>query len=506
VSGRLLAVGVALAIAVGAVTAFALVREEGSSDPSSESANGGGGKGKGSSSTTTVPPKTEFEGFVNPTSVGKPYGDTVPGLLTFRGNPTRTYYGKGPVPTTPQVLWSHPPEGAMCAESDDGAGVQTWCGSGWTGQPAVFERDGRTWVVFGAYDRNVHFVDGVTGERILPDFPTGDIIKGSVTIDPDGFPVVYTGSRDDYYRVIAFDRPEPTELWALHAEDVSPVFWNDDWDGSGLIIDDFLFEGGENSQFHVVKLNRGYGAGGEVTVAPELVFNTPGWDDQLIAEFGSTQFSIENSVAMYGDTAYFANSAGLVQGWDLSGLRTGAGAPVRTFRYWTGDDTDASVVIDEEGMLYVGSEYEKHNPRSIEAGQIMKLNPANPDNPVVWSIPDQGGDVAGVWATAGLHDDLVIVPTNSGRILGIDRDSGGVRWEKELPGPTWSSPVIVDDVWIQGDCNGVLHAYDVSDTTVDPPELWSVELGGCIESTPALYNGRIYVGARGGLFYAIGDA
>ena len=66
--------------------------------------------------------------------------------------------------------------------------------------------------------------------------------------------------------------------------------------------------------------------------------------------------------------------------------------------------------------------------------------------------------------------------------------------------------MVVDDVLIQGDCNGVLHAYDVSDTTVEPPELWTVELGGCIESTPAVWKGRIYVGTRGGRFYAIGDA
>jgi PQQ-like domain len=32
-----------------------------------------------------------------------------------------------------------------------------------------------------------------------------------------------------------------------------------------------------------------------------------------------------------------------------------------------------------------------------------------------------------------------------------------------------------------------------------------VQLDGCIESTPAVWKGRIYVGARGGKFYAIGD-
>jgi outer membrane protein assembly factor BamB len=99
----------------------------------------------------------------------------------------------------------------------------------------------------------------------------------------------------------------------------------------------------------------------------------------------------------------------------------------------------------------------------------------------------------------------VIVPTNSGNIFGIDRETGEVRWEKKLPGPTWQSPVIVDDVWIQGDCSGILHAYDVSDTTVDPPQLWELELGGCIESTPVVWKGRIYVGTRAGQFFAIGD-
>ena len=78
------------------------------------------------------------------------------------------------------------------------------------------------------------------------------------------------------------------------------------------------------------------------------------------------------------------------------------------------------------------------------------------------------------------------------------------RWRKQLSGPTWQSPVVVDDVLLQGDCDGVLHAYDVSDTTVEPAELWAVTLGGCIESTPAVWKGRIYLGSRNGKLYAIG--
>ena len=458
-----------------------------------------------SSTSTTEAPLPPFDGWVNPASSGRPWGDTVEGLLTFRGNPTRSWYGQGPVPTNPVILWSYPGEsGGLCGTSIDGSGAQTWCGTGWTGQPSVWEWDDRTWVAFGAYDYAVHWLDAVTGEDLLAPYPTGDIIKGSVTVDPDGYPLLYTGSRDSFYRVIAMDRDEPVELWKLSSEAVSPTKWNNDWDGSGLVIDDYLFEGGENSQFHIVKLNRGYDADGKVTVDPQLVFNAPSWDDEQLLEITDEQVSIENSVAISGNTVYFANSGGLVQGWDITGLQDGE-TPTRVFRFWTGDDTDASIVVDEEGFLYVASEYERANARSTDVGQLMKLDPTKPEDPVVWAIDDQTGGKSGAWGTPAITEDVVYADFNSGRVLAADRATGEILWEKQLPGPTWQSPVVVDDRLIIGDCNGNLRAYDVSDPRVDPPELWSVQLEGCIESTPAVWKGRIFVGARGGRFYAIGD-
>jgi outer membrane protein assembly factor BamB len=453
---------------------------------------------------TTAPPPSPFEGWVDPASVGQPYySATVSGLLTFRGNPTRTYHGRGPIPREPRTLWKYPGS-PMCSLSEDRGAVAEWCGTGWTGEPAVFQREGRTWLVFGAYDRAVHFLDADTGQDLLPPFPTGDLVKGSVTVDPHGFPLVYVGSRDGFLRVLAFDRERPTELWRMSAAAVSPTKWNDDWDGSPLVLGDYLFEGGENSQMHVVKLNRSIGPDGVVTVAPALVWNTPGWDEELIGAVGN-EVSIEGSVAVSGDTLYFANSGGLVQGWDISGLRTGAGPPARVFRFWTGEDTDASVVVDEEGMLYVGSEWERHSGRAAEVGQMMKLDPRRPDTPLVWSQKDIGADRSGVWGTPAVFEDLVIYTTFGGRAVGLDREAGVVRWEKRLQAPLMASPSVVDRVWLQGDCGGVLHAYDVRDTRMDPPEVWQVPLGSCIESTPAVWNGRIYVGTRGGFFYAIGD-
>ena len=374
---------------------------------------------------------------------------------------------------------------------------------GWTGQPSVWEKGGRTWLAFGAYDRAIHVLDAETGLRLLDDFPTGDIIKGSVTVDPDGFPLLYSGSRDGFFRVIALDRgKDPLELWRLSADDVSPTKWNDDWDGSALVIDDYLFEGGENSQLHIVKLNRGYDEDGFVTVDPELVFNAPGWDNELIRRMGNN-VSIESSVAISGNTLYFANSGGLIQGWNIEDLTEGR-QPVRVFRYWVGDDTDATVVVDEEGFLYVGAEYERALDRAREVGQFVKLDPSNEDDPLVWSVADDSQLNGGIWATAALHEDIVIVPTNGGRVLGIDRETGAIRWTIHLPGPLWQSPVVVDGVLIQGDCSGRLRAYDVSNTMIEPPQIWSITLRGCIESTPVVWRGTIYIGTRGGQIHAIG--
>jgi outer membrane protein assembly factor BamB len=479
--------------------------------------------------TTTAPPATTtttttiYEGLWDPRSVGTPYGEHVEGLLTFRGSPTRSYYGEGPVPTDPEVLWRFPRRGGMCSRSTTGGETTTWCGTGWTGQPAVWNRSGEIWLAFGAYDRAIHVLDGLTGERRFDDFPTGDIIKGSVTVDPDGFPLLYTGSRDGFLRALALDRPDTVEeVWKLSAGAVSPTKWNDDWDGAPLVLDGLLLEGGENSQFHVLELKRSFGPDGLVQLDPVMVFNTPGWDDELIRAVGNN-VSIENSVAVSGNTAYFANSGGLVQGWDMGGLidpsrcasaeeKEGDGEgdspecdPTQTFRFWMGDDVDASIVIDDEGFLYVASEFERGLQRARDVGQIVKLDPNAPDDPIVWSISDDERQPGGVWATPAIDRDVLYVATNGGRLMGIDRFTGEIRWTKRLPGPLWQSPVVVDDVLIQGDCGGTLRGYDVQDTTVEPEELWRVELGGCIESTPAVWDGWIYVGTRAGAVYGIAD-
>jgi outer membrane protein assembly factor BamB len=441
--------------------------------------------------------------LVDRTSVGQPWG-TVDGLTTFRGNPTRSFYGRGPVPDRPTVAWRYP-ERAMCTEESlpDGETKQ-WCGTGWTGQPLVWEVDGRTEVVVGAYDHAVHFVDGATGRSTRPRFVTGHMVKGTETLDPDGFPLLYTGSRDGYLRVIALDRDAPTELWALPAN--PSRVWNNDWDGSPAIVDDVLYVGGEDSFFYAVKLNRSYDRG-RVTVDPQVLLALPGFTPELFAAVGDRNVSFESSVALFEGRAYAANSGGRVLGLDVSRLeRTGA-APV-VFDFWTGDDTDATITIDGEGMLYVAVELQRFLPRARDVGQLLKLDPYAEGDPVVWSVdvpPRRAGDDGGIWATPTLGDGVLYVSTHAGDLLAVDTDTGDVVFRERIGYHEWGSAALVGDTLVVPLCEQAgVRAYDVSDPR-QPVERWTVRLGGCVESTPAVWDGRIYVGSRDGYLYAIAD-
>ena len=452
--------------------------------------------------TAPVPP---YKGWWDPQAVGRPWGDKVRGVLTFRGSPTRSWYGGGPVPLMPEVLWRFPEQGDLCSLSTTGGRTTNWCGIGWTGQPAVWELENETWLAIGAYDRGIHVLNASTGTPILEPFVTGDIVKGSLTVDPDGFPLIYSGSRDGQLRILAFDRPDRlVELWSMAGDEVNPMMWNDDWDGAPLILKDYLITGGENSWFHIVRLNRSLEPSGRVAVDPKIVFQAPGWDRELLAALGDNNVSIENSLAISGDTVWFANSGGLVQGWDLSPLQTGDD-PVRNFRWWMGDDVDATIVIDDEGFLYVAAEYERATTRSQEVGQLVKLDPSKPETPVVWSVHEDRTLPGGFWSTPALHGDVLFVATNSGKLMSLDRYSGKVLWSISLEGPLWGSPVVVEDILLIGDCGGHLRAYGVEQPDVEPIEIWRVEIGGCLEATPTVWEGRIYIGSREGGLFALGE-
>jgi hypothetical protein len=448
---------------------------------------------------------------------GRRYG-AVDGFLVFRGNPTRTFYGEGPVPRAPEVRWRYP-DARMCSvEGDLDDGGRRWCGIGWTGQPLLRVSQELTEVIVGGYDGALHFVDARTGLASRSAFMTGAMVKGTEALDPDGFPLVYSGSRDGFLRIIALDRDEPTELWRLGRHPLG--VWNDDWDASPTILDDVLYAAGEDSWFRMVRLNRSYDADGEVIVAPETLIEVPGFDDALFARIGDRNVSIESSPAVTEDRVYWVNSGGRVMGIDRSAAL--AGRLVVTLDFWVGDDADASIVVDRDGMLYIAVEQERRLPAADGLGQLIKLDPTRPQDPFVWglaiparrlSVPDASAPEVlpsgGVWATPAIFDEWLYVPTHAGDLLVVDRRDGAVVWRERIGDHEWSSPAVVEEAdgsaWLVVGTCGVpgVRAY-VLDEPSAPREVWRVALPGCIESTPVVWRGVVYVGSRDGFLYAIG--
>src|SRR5439155_826677 len=270
-------------------------------------------------------------------STDGPITTAFPGLTTFRGNASRSFYGEGPIPKHPTVLWRYPSSGGLCGQSSDQEGKRLWCGTGWTGQPnVVVGKKGKIEIRIGAYDGHYHFLDGKTGQPTRPDLVTGDLAKGSATTDPDGYPLYYAGSRDNLFRIVALDRPTPTVLWSIDA-------------------------------------------------------NTT------------------------------------VQGGDISKVLQGGTGYRRVFRFWNGDETDASVVVDDQGYLYVARHASvnvktRSQVRDHQVGSLMKLDPRKPKKPIVWSV--QIGDFrpdGGILSTPALHEGAVYVMDTAGAIVAVNQ-------------------------------------------------------------------------------------
>ena len=230
------------------------------------------------------------------------------------GQRDRTYYGEGPVPLDPVIGWRVPRSG--CAP------CPTWGSSGATGvAPGGPASPTWSWVRTGRSRCREGATTGCTtsstGRRACRSGRRSRrvICEGSATSDPDGFPLYYAGSRDGRFRIVATDRKEPLVLWSVDgATSVDRPLRNDDWDEAALVVDDVLFEGGENGWLYVIRLNRRYDELHLVRVAPEIVATVPGFDDELLRVLDDEEVSIENSVALHDGILYFANSGGLVQG------------------------------------------------------------------------------------------------------------------------------------------------------------------------------------------------
>lgn len=449
---------------------------------------------------------------------------TVDGVFTFRGGPTRSGGAFGRVPRKPvalQLVWTH----------QTGQSRAPWFGgTGWTGQPAIVRwpdvmrhsmpklgertrQSGFVEVIQGSLDGRVHFLDLQTGKPSRPAIVTGNPIKGSVSLDPRGYPLLFVGQgipenvpiglrvyeligHKEVFFLPGADKEAPRREWGA-------------FDSSGLLnrLTDTYVVGGENGLLYLLKLHTNFDPIAlSLAVAPEVV-------RYRYKEDSSQHFGVENSMSALGWLAFFADNGGTVQAIDLRTF-----TPLWAFA--AGDDTDASLALDTSlprPALFTGCEVDKTGPKGFT--HLRRIDALT--GTVEWtnSFECRGALTpkkidAGLFATPAIGTgdvaDLVFFtiarcpgPEN-GQVLALDKATGAEVWRIELPQYAWSTPTLVKDAdgesyLLQGGIGGLLRLIHARSGR----EVASLKLSGDIEASPAVFDDMLVLGTRANQIHGV---
>jgi outer membrane protein assembly factor BamB len=447
----------------------------------------------------------------------------VPGVLTFRGGPARTGGAFGARRVTERRL-----EVAWTFKTT--AGTARWGGgAGWTGEPVLVRwpdvvrhsmaalgarRTDRRLVevIQGSLDGNVYFLDLRTGKPTRAPLRTGNPIKGSVSLDPRGWPLLFVGQGIPGNRPIGlriYSLVDGEEVFFLPGRDPAARRAWGAFDSCGLLnrdTDTYLV-GGENGIVYLLELHSAFDPIAlTVKVAPRVL-------RYRFREEGEPREGIENSLAVLRNLAFFADNSGTVQALDLATFRP-------AWAFDAGDDTDASLVVEEEPsgpVLYTASEVDHQGERGF--ARLRKLDALTGKPLWTHEVPCRADHTsahttdAGVFATPVVgKDDLAdrVVFTLSrcperGAVLALAKADGRELWRRGLATDAWSSPTEVRDeaagkTWLlQADRGGRLHLLDPADGRI----AFTLPLDGTVEASPAVYDDLAVVGTRAGTIYGI---
>lgn len=441
------------------------------------------------------------------------------GIVTFRGNNFRDSGSYGTIPANPSKL--------NVEYSINIRGIDDWAGVGWTGQASAVRwpeqtrnimniydnkkaKDGLVEVVYATLDGRIYFFDMEDGEPTRDPIKIGAPIKGSVSLDPRGYPLLYCGQGIDEVggksvkigmRVFSLITGEcllfingrdkaATRLW--YASDCAPLVHAET---------DTLLWAGENGLFYRIKLNTNYDpAAKSISINPEI---DRYWYESKV----TTRPGMENSFSAYNHYVFLPDNSGLMQCLDINTLE-----PVWAVDLL--DDTDASpaLEVDEDGQLwiYTGTEYDLGGKK--EYCYMRRVNGFTGAEDWCIKLPCADKNFGGNYATPAIGknnvSDLVffnVARTKEGNFLfGIEKETGEKRWQVDMGGYSWSSPTLCYDAsgkayLVTGNYNGMLRIYDAA----TGKKLAERELNANIEGSPIVFNDMIVIGTRGKKIYGV---
>jgi outer membrane protein assembly factor BamB len=473
---------------------------------------------------------------------------------TFLGNYGRRFYGLGPAPKHLDVIWKVRLGGGWSSGKAAGDAPSRWAGSGWTGQANVVVDGGRPYLIASSYSYKLRKIDAQTG-RVLWAYRFDDIIKSSPSVFRNPAPtgaddryIVVAGSRRGYpsklsdpglapLRAVAFGSGK--ELWRLPVPQTR--CYSRDCDGSGFFYGGRFYIGVESGWFYALDplATQPWNGGSKPRISGQRLL----LGDRRATSHGDN-LVLESSVSALGADLYVSVGAGHVYGLRRSDLSV-------VWDYYVGSDLDGTPVTTRRGLLLQAVEHQYIKGK----GGMLCLDPSRaPDRATVWFFPtgnrklgDWAGGIIGSAAVndeyndGGRHPALCAFSAIDGYLYVVSQDTmatGTVQGPNLEPGlrtpvqvaKIWdggaiSTPIIVGDALVAAGYDQRVHLFALEYAPAqkgDPGALpsangdgkyWTVTLkerdrffaAGAFESTPTMWNGRIYIGCRDGWFYCLGD-
>ncbi|MBR4343033.1 MAG: PQQ-binding-like beta-propeller repeat protein [Lachnospiraceae bacterium] len=456
-----------------------------------------------------------------------------PGLITFRGNYSRSKSSAGTTQVTKEKFtqkWSY--NTGKILKSN---GVDYWSGNGWTGQPLIAKWSGKTRanmnmtdaakakeglieVIYPGMDGSIHFLDAETGEETRPAIHVGMTFKGTASLYPDGkTPLLFCGSGDAQTGPFGENVSQRFYIYSLidgsllyeggFNDEFAPRIWHA-YDSSPIIDpnSDTLIYPGENGVIYTLKLNTIYDEEtGKLSISPsdsvKFSFDIP----EKYSE-GGTLWGSECSASVWNGYLFIGDNGGSVYCLDLNTMKM----------VWINDiseDINSSLIFETDGgnhYLYVATTLKYgYNSHNMGTAAIYKFNAITGE--IIWKKPYEvhtvKGYAGGVLSTGvpgtGQVSDYIFYSVSKtpelegGYIVALDKATGNEVWQTHVDMYSWSSTIFFTSeegksYLIQGCQNGDLLLIDAKTGNI----IDKLNFGSGIEATPALYGNHLILATR----------
>lgn len=449
-----------------------------------------------------------------------------PIIGTYLGDFQRNYYGNE-APSQLREVWRCPLGTGKTFFKNR---INLMSGAGWTGQPLLFEENGKLVIIQVSLDYHLRKIDAATG-KVLWQSKLGDSIKGTPTYfdrgggDESTRRVLITGSRhgfgidlhkDPAYSLRGLSYDDGREFW--RHDTVLTDSNSRDCDASAVVVGKKAAVPLENGKFIIFSPDPLHTHAQGLWQGPRVDHESMLYKKSDIPLYVS-EFSCESSPTLMDQTAYIAAGCGRIY---AKSTRTG-------YTYWTldvGGDLESTMPLTNDGCLLVGIEKQFISGH----GGLMKIDPSKKGYAAVqWFLPWpdvtfyewKGGIVGSPTLNARYgsqspgQGNLACAVDASGLLRVIDHRTCsairtmGPRQDREFPQPTVldeiqlpngtiSTPIFVGDKILIGYDSG-FDLYRVSDagklTRLDRIS------GKMFDATPIVWNKRVYIASRDGNLY-----